>query len=128
MGGMHVGAQWTRFFDALLVAVLATGSIGLFSSSGIDVTSKKLVAAPDMTALVRKSAIAIASAFLLYAGLRILRVALVAPHRAAHLPGAALHAGGRGLRRRAKAPHAGRWARDRGRRRRHRRHGRAVPA
>ena len=85
MGGMHVGAQWTRFFDALLVAVLATGSIGLFSSSGIDVTSKKLVAAPDMTALVRKSAIAIASAFLLYAGLRILRVALVAPHRAAHL-------------------------------------------
>ena len=85
MGGMHVGAQWTRFFDALLIAVLATGAIGLFSSSGIDVTSKKLVAAPDMTALVRKSAIAIASAVLLYAGLRILRVALVAPHRAAHL-------------------------------------------
>jgi hypothetical protein len=85
MGGMHVGAQWTRFFDALLVAVLATGAIGLFSSSGIDVTSKKLVAQTDMTALVRKSAIAVASAFLLYAGLRILRVALVSPHRAAHL-------------------------------------------
>ena len=45
MAGMHVGAQWTRFFDALLVAVLATGAIGLFSSSGIDVTSKKLVPA-----------------------------------------------------------------------------------
>ena len=85
IGGMHVGAQWTRFFDALLVAVLAAGAIGLFSSSGIDVTSKKLVAATDMTALVRKSAIAIASAFLLYAGLRILRLALVSPHRAAHL-------------------------------------------
>ena len=85
MAGMHVGSQWTRFFDALLVAVLATGAIGLFSSSGIDVTSKKLVAATDMTALVRKSAIAIASAFLLYAGLRILRLALVSPHRAAHL-------------------------------------------
>jgi len=85
IGGMHVGAQWTRFFDALLVAVLAAGAIGLFSSSGIDVTSKKLVAATDMTALVRKSAIAIASAFLLYAGLRILRTALVSPHRAAHL-------------------------------------------
>lgn len=85
MGGMHVGSQWTRFFDALLVAVLATGAIGLFSSSGIDVTSKKLVAATDMTALVRKSAIAIASAFLLYAGLRILRLALVSPHRASHL-------------------------------------------
>ena len=85
MGGMHMGSQWTRFFDALLVAALATGAIGLFSSSGIDVTSKKLVAAPDMTALVRKSAIAIASAFLLYAGLRILRLALVSPHRAAHL-------------------------------------------
>ena len=85
MGGMHVGSQWTRFFDALLVAVLATGAIGLFSSSGIDVTSKKLVAATDMTALVRKSAIAIASAFLLYAGLRVLRLALVSPHRAAHL-------------------------------------------
>ena len=54
MGGMHVGSQWTRIFDALLLAVLATGAIGLFSSSGIDVTSKKLVAAPDMTALVRK--------------------------------------------------------------------------
>ncbi len=85
MGGMHMGSQWTRFFDALLVAALATGAIGLFSSSGIDVTSKKLVAAPDMTALVRKSAIAIASAFLLYAGLRILRLALVSPHRASHL-------------------------------------------
>lgn len=85
MGGMHMGSQWTRFFDALLVAALATGAIGLFSSSGIDVTSKKLVAAPDMTALVRKSAIAIVSAFLLYAGLRILRLALVSPHRAAHL-------------------------------------------
>lgn len=85
MAGMHVGAQWTRFFDALLVAVLATGAIGLFSSSGIDVTSKKLVAQTDMTALVRKSAIAIASAFLLYGGLRILRTALVSPHRAAHL-------------------------------------------
>ena len=85
MVGLHVGSQWTRFFDALLIAVLATGAIGLFSSSGIDVTSKKLVAATDMTALVRKSAIAIASALLLYAGLRILRVALVSPHRAAHL-------------------------------------------
>ena len=85
MAGMHVGSQWTRFFDALLVAVLAAGAIGLFSSSGIDVTSKKLVAATDMTALVRKSAIAISSAFLLYAGLRILRLALVSPHRAAHL-------------------------------------------
>jgi len=85
MAGMHVGSQWTRFFDALLVAVLATGAIGLFSSSGIDVTSKKLVAATDMTALVRKSAIAVASGMLLYAGLRILRVALVSPHRAAHL-------------------------------------------
>ena len=85
MAGMHVGAQWTRFFDALLIVVLAAGAIGLFSSSGIDVTSKKLVAQTDMTALVRKSAIAIASALLLYAGLRILRVALVSPHRAAHL-------------------------------------------
>ena len=85
MAGMHVGSQWTRFFDALLVAVLATGAIGLFSSSGIDVTSKKLVAQTDMTALVRKSSIAVASAFLLYAGLRILRLALVSPHRASHL-------------------------------------------
>ena len=85
MAGMHVGSLWTRFFDALFLAGLAAGAIGLFSSTGIDVTSKKLVAATDMTALVRKSAIAIASAFLLYAGLRILRVALVSPHRAAHL-------------------------------------------
>ena len=38
MGGMHVGAQWTRFFDALLVAVLAMGSNGLFWSSGIDLS------------------------------------------------------------------------------------------
>ena len=85
MAGMHVGSLWARFFDALFLAGLSAGAIGLFSSTGIDVTSKKLVAAPDMTALVRKSAIAIASAFLLYAGLRILRVALVSPHRAAHL-------------------------------------------
>ena len=85
MAGLHVGGQWTRFFDALFVAVLSAGALGLFSSSGIDVTSKKLVAATDMSALVRKSAIAVASAFLLYAGLRILRVALVSPHRAAHL-------------------------------------------
>ena len=85
MAGLHGGGQWTRFFDALFVAVLSAGALGLFSSSGIDVTSKKLVAATDMTALVRKSAIAIASGMLLYAGLRILRVALVSPYRAAHL-------------------------------------------
>ena len=85
MAGMHVGSLWARFFDALFLAGLSAGAIGLFSSTGIDVTSKKLVAAPDMTALVRKSAIAIASGMLLYAGLRILRVALVSPHRAAHL-------------------------------------------
>lgn len=85
MAGLHVGGQWTRFFDALFVAALSAGALGLFSSSGIDVTSKKLVAATDMTALVRKSAIAIASALLLYVGLRILRVALVSPYRAAHL-------------------------------------------
>ena len=83
MAGLHVGGQWTRFFDALFVAVLSAGALGLFSSSGIDVTSKSLV--PDMTALVRKSATALSTALLLYAGFRTLRTALVSPSRAANL-------------------------------------------
>ena len=83
MAGLHVGGQWTRFFDALFVAVLSAGALGLFSSSGIDVTSKSLV--PDMPALVRKSATALSTALLLYAGFRTLRTALVSPSRAANL-------------------------------------------
>lgn len=83
MVGMHTGSQWLRFFDALFVALVSAGAISLFSSSGVDVTSKKMV--NNLPALVQKSAIAIAAGFLLYTGFRILRVALVSPHRAAHL-------------------------------------------
>ena len=80
MWGKHTGSAETRLFDVFFVACTSAGAIGLFSSSGVDETSAKLV--QSMSALITKSSLSITAAMLFFASCRIMRTGLVSPHLA----------------------------------------------
>ena len=80
MWGKNQGSAETRLFDVYFIACTTAGAIGLFSSSGVDETSAKLV--QSMSALITKSSLSITAAMLFFASCRIMRTGLVSPHLA----------------------------------------------
>ena len=78
IGGLHHGGEDTRVFDALYVTLVGMAMMFLYSSGGVDESSKHVKGKNQDRAVVTSSSM-LAGSMLLYANLRHLRAGLAHP-------------------------------------------------